>query len=224
MAPRKKPTEAAGAAKPRRTRKAPDAGEAAPPPARTQMWRGLQGDVLSAVKFRGPGGDKNITSGFAADGRWQMSADGTLGRDGGGQAALRLGSAGDFELDATLAQSGPGGWFVLFGWNGREGWMLYQIRLKRTDIWYLYRAEQGEFPVRGEPLSDLRLHGQRQLALSVRDSVLRVEWGGQTIAGGYPLEGYRTGAIHLGTATTEYGETPLTIGRLRLRTPQPDAK
>ncbi len=40
MAPRKKPTEAAGAAKPRRTRKAPDAGEAAPPPARPRARTG----------------------------------------------------------------------------------------------------------------------------------------------------------------------------------------
>jgi hypothetical protein len=192
--------------------------DAQPYLARMRSLKDLGGDRPIALQFQGPGGDPNIISNFRAAGTWRSNDDGRLSVDGSKHAALDLGEYGDLELYCEADAGQLGGWFVLVGWNGDQGALLYHIQLQRSSAWFAYEAEDGKFPVRRTELTDRRWTGRQTLRVSWVHGVLSAFLDGEPLGRAVPLKNApEKGRLYLGTATTEYGPMPLRIHRLVVR-------
>lgn len=153
------------------------------------------------------------------DGEWGL-VKGALQQTSGRSAALKLGTAEDFELELGLNAEGEGGWFLLFGFNDGKGFGIYNVNMRTSGSpWFLteFVRNQGieetdhefaRYVCRGnEPVSVKVINGQLSLQVSRRVLLDQEE-----------LPGYAGGDLILGTYDTNYGPKPLKIFGIRMRT------
>lgn len=194
-----------------------------PPLQRQTALRGLHGDHVVPFQFRGPGGDLNIVDGYQADGTWLVAGDGALARTGGPRGVLSLGQHNAFEGEWDLNAQGLGGWFVVWGWNGQRGQMLYNITLQTTSIWYVYEAQQGRFVNRKQAVSGYRWEGRQPFRMRVSDGQLNLTVGTTALVRDFAIGPQRSGTVYVGTAPTQYGPSPIQIYELKIRDLSPPA-
>ena len=190
-----------------------------PPLQRLALFRKLRAETVSPLRFEGPGGDRNIIGHYQPNGHWRIDPQGLLFSEDKQSAALSLGRHADFELRADLEADGLGGWFVLFGWTGQKGNLLYNITLQKTSVWYLYEAENGKFVNRKQGLSNYRWTGRQSFRMRVVERSLQVRVGEQLLTEQSELPASLSGEVYLGTADTQYGPMRLRIERLEIAKP-----
>lgn len=154
------------------------------------------------------------------DGEWGVT-QGVLQQSNGRSAALLLGNAEDFELEAAVNAEGLGGWFLLFGFSEGHGYGIYNVNLKTSGSpWHLseFRGNKGIESTDRE-FARYICRGNETLKVRIVNSRLSVQVNRRTLIEEEELPAYTTGDIILGTYDTNYGPKPLKIYGLRLRTP-----
>jgi len=162
--------------------------------------------------------DPYLLNEVVCDGRWEIS-QGALQQADGRSAALKLGAAGNFELEAGIKAEGTGGWFLLFGLENGHGYGVYNVTLRESGSpWRIceFRNNEGvESTDREFARYDCR--GNEALHLRVVDGQLSLKINRRMLLRDEPLPNYTSGEIILGTYDTNYGPKPLKIYGLRLR-------
>lgn len=154
------------------------------------------------------------------DGRWQTSK-GALQQADGRSAALLLGEANSFELEAGVNAEGEGGWFLLFGLTEGHGYGVYNVTLRESGSpWHLseFRNYEGVEATDRE-IARYACRGNEALYVRVVDGKLSVKINRRVLIEDEPLPNYEGGEVILGTYDTNYGPKPLKIYGLRLRRP-----
>ncbi len=154
------------------------------------------------------------------DGEWRAT-QGVLQQVNGRSAALLLGTAEDFELEAALNAEGLGGWFLLFGLQDGHGYGIYNVNLKTSGSpWHLaeFRGHKGIESTDRE-FARYICRGNETLKVRVANSKLSVQMNRRVLIEEEELPTYDNGDIILGTYDTNYGPKPLKLYGLRLRTP-----
>lgn len=162
--------------------------------------------------------DTNLLNHVVVDGEWAVQR-GTLFQKSGRCAALKLGTAEDFELEMKLNAEGTGGWFLLCGYNNGQGYGVYNVNLRSSGSpWHFSEFSRG----RGVPETDREIvryacRGEELLKFSVVSNRLKLQFNRRVLID-EDVPDYESGDIILGTYDTQYGPKPLKILGIRLRT------
>lgn len=162
------------------------------------------------------GFDRNLKDHFAVNGRWTATPSGIQSE--GERAALRVGTANNFQIEGTVSLSKHGGWFWLIGWTGSEGYIVYDVGLSST-TWFLHRVAPN--PTESRQLhrfSRKSIMGQQQLSVGVEDAHLTFRVGDMTFLERFHLPEYKEGEIITGTflPPAQYNSRLVTFHRLRM--------
>ncbi len=176
-------------------------------------------EVLNDFELVGPRpGDPFLFGNFKSRGEWGI-VNGALKPVAGKHTACKLIRAEDFELEGVLNADGLGGWFFLLGWNGGDGYMVYNVNLKTSGSPWLV-AEFRD----GKGLEDTHREfyrfvwkGDQPLKMTVEGKVFNLIAGREIVAQDLPLPNYQGGDLIVGTYDTRYGPKPLSIESLRIR-------
>jgi hypothetical protein len=175
--------------------------------------------ALDELQLTGPGqGHKYVLGQFAADGKWG-TVDGAIQLVEGRNGALKLGTAKDFELDATLELGELGGWFMLVGWNEGRGYSIINIGFREsTSPWFIteYRGNSAILEAHQE-VGKFEWRRDQTMRLTVKDQELNLEVGKVKVLDRQTLSNYDTGDVILGVYDTNYGPRPMRILSLRMR-------
>ena len=176
---------------------------------------------LPQLMFEGPEPNHPFILGeFASGGRWGIT-QGHLRPLTGKDTAIKIVHAEDFELQGVISADGLGGWFILVGWDGENGYCISNVEMKTKQSgspWGFFEL------VNGKTARDthMELHrysckGPQQLVLSVVDNKLNLQMNKETIAKDLALHRYKGGDVIVGTYNTQYGPKTLQIRSLRVR-------
>ncbi len=163
--------------------------------------------------------DVNRLNHVICDGRWGIS-QGVLTQLSGRAAAIKLGRADNFELEAGIDAKGIGGWFLLFGYDEGHGYGIYNVTLKTSGSpWFLteFRDQKGVEGTDRE-IGRYESRGKESLKLRVFDGKVTMSIGNRMLLENVELTSLHEGDIILGTYDTQYGPKPVKIYGLRLRT------
>ncbi|TWT60370.1 hypothetical protein Pan54_10840 [Rubinisphaera italica] len=155
------------------------------------------------------------------DGTWGI-AQGALHQASGRSAALKLGTAKDFELEMGINAEGEGGWYLLYGFKEGQGHGLYNVTLRTSGSpWFISQFARSK----GIEASDIEIaryecRGNEPLTVSVIDGKLTAQINRRVLIEDQELPNYEEGDIILGTYDTKYGPKPLKIYGIRLRRPR----
>lgn len=174
---------------------------------------------LDDLQLTGPGqGHKYVLGQFAADGKWG-TVDGAIQLVEGRNAALKLGTAKNFELQGTLELGELGGWFLLVGWNEGRGYSIINIGFREsTSPWFIteYRGSSAILEAHQE-VGKFEWRRDQTMRLTVKDQELNLEVGKVKVLEKQTLPNYDIGDVVLGVYDTNYGPRPVRILALRMR-------
>jgi hypothetical protein len=175
--------------------------------------------ALDDLQLTGPGqGHKYVLGQFTADGRWG-TVDGAIQLVEGRNAALKLGTAKNFELEGTLELGELGGWFMLVGWNEGRGYSIINIGFREsTSPWFIteYRGSSAILEAHQE-VGKFEWKRDQTMRLTVKDQELNLEVGKVKVLEQQMLPNYDVGDVVLGVYDTNYGPRPVRILALRMR-------
>lgn len=176
-------------------------------------------EVVTALEFTGPFENHPFLLGHVkVDGTWAI-IDGYLTRSAGRNAALKLATADQFELEGRLNNEGLGGFFLLLGWEEGHGYAVYNCNLKTSGSpWHVceFRGGSGVESTHQET-ARYECRGVEAFRLRVADDLLTMQIETTKILENFPLRNYNAGQVIIGTYDTKYGAKPLKIQSLRLR-------
>lgn len=180
--------------------------------------------ALPDLQFTGPQpGHPFVLGEFSADGEWGIG-DGGIIRATGANAALKLGTAENFELDGTVEMGDEGGWFLLVGWNEGRGYSIINIGFRESPSpWFITEYRGGA--ALAEAHQEVAQHawrGEQTLNLTVKDQVLNLHVGKVHVLKEQQLPEYQVGDVILGVYDTRYGPRPVRIRALRMRALESD--
>ncbi len=189
----------------------------------TSRWKALfPGDSwknLPELTFTGPGGDRNVIAFFKPDGEIAERSR-NLQLVSGQRAAIGLESGVDeFELEMETTLDGTGNWFLLFGWDGANGYLMHQIALRRSGAWSLAEIRDGK-AVAGENhyhSGKTLPAGYHRLTLQVEEKKATLRVGSEILINHANMPALGEGDVILGMAPNQYGSRPMRIRRLRIR-------
>jgi len=174
---------------------------------------------LDDLQLTGPGqGHKYVLGQYASDGKWG-TVDGAIQPIEGRNAALKLATARNFELEGTMELGELGGWFMLVGWNQGRGYSLINIGFREsTSPWFIteYRGSSAILEAHQE-VGKFEWRREQTMHLTVRDQELNLVVGKVKVLDRQKLSNYDTGDVVLGVYDTNYGPRPMRILSLRMR-------
>lgn len=134
-------------------------------------------------------------------------------------AAIKLGVAENFELQGILNATGPGGWFILLGWQKQNGYLLSSVTLKSSGSpWHLEEIKNGKgIPDTHFEFTRFEWKGDQRFRLSIKDKTLNMTVGKDRLLKDQHLTNFQMGDLIFGTYETPYGPKPLKIKSLRVR-------
>lgn len=163
--------------------------------------------------------DVNRLNHVLCDGQWGISR-GVLTQISGRAAAIKLGRAEEFDLEAGIEAEGTGGWFILFGYNRGHGYGVYNVTLRTSGSpWFFteFEDEKGVAETDRE-LVRYECKGKESLRLRVVNNKVSLSIGNQKIMDQVELGALHEGDIILGTYNSQYGPKPVKIYGIRMRT------
>jgi hypothetical protein len=179
-------------------------------------------ELRTDVRFTGPKpGDPFHLGEFRTDGGWRI-ADRLLVAPPDTAVALRIATADTFSLEIDADAGAPGGWFVWFGADDRNGYVLSNVTLKTSGSpWMLCEMRDGT--CRADTFRELgrsNWKGVQKLMLSVGGNSrgeyrLEAALNGKAMFDAVELPAYVEGDIVLGTYGTRYGTKPVRIQSIR---------
>ncbi|QDT39022.1 hypothetical protein [Stratiformator vulcanicus] len=175
-------------------------------------------ESLTDFKFVGPNNDPNVIGEYKADGEWGLSGR-VFQQTSGEAAAVKLGRAEDFSLEAVANFDGTGGWFLMMGSDGEAGHVLSHSSLRQNDYWRTYPLRGGradKFGVKTHSDS-FRPRGDQPMWIIVKDGKLSLRIGETVVLREHELDGYAEGDIVLGSFKNQYGVKLLKFKALRVR-------
>jgi hypothetical protein len=175
---------------------------------------------VESLAFTGPQpGHPFVLGKYEVNGEWGVTGDG-INLVRGTNAALRLvETADEFELEGTMTQNGPGGWYLLFGWNEGRGYALSNVNMvKSGSPWFLSELVDGkalenqtmEFP-------KFEWKGNQPFKLTIKERKATFTVGKTKIFTDRAVDSYEPGAVILGTYDTKLGPRKLQLHAVRAR-------
>ncbi|MBL4884211.1 MAG: hypothetical protein JKY95_06725 [Planctomycetaceae bacterium] len=155
------------------------------------------------------------------DGQWGIS-QGVLSQISGRAAAIKIGRAKEFELEAGIQAEGVGGWFIVFGYDQGHGYGVYNVTMNQSGSpWFITEFRDGKGILDSDKeLVRYECKGKETLKLRVVNEKVSLSIGNRKIMEDVELAGIHEGDIILGTYDTKYGPKPVKIYGIRLRTPK----
>jgi hypothetical protein len=179
-------------------------------------------ELRSDIRFTGPRtGDPNHLGDFRTEGGWRI-ADRWLVAPPETAVSLRIATADTFALEIDADAAAPGGWFVLFGADDRNGYVLSNVTLKTSGSpWHLCELRDGV--CRNNTFRELgrsQWKGVQKLGLSVGGNSrgeyrLEATLNGKPLFDAVELPNYVEGDIVLATYDTRYRTKPVRIQSIR---------
>lgn len=179
-------------------------------------------ELRTDLRFTGPKpGDPFHLGEFRTEGGWRI-ADRLLVAPPETAVALRIATADTFVLEIDADAGAPGGWFVLFGADDRNGYVLSNVTLKSSGSpWMLCELRDGVCrPETFRELGRSQWKGVQKLGLSVGGNSrgeyrLEATLNGKPLFDAVELPNYVEGDITLATYNTRYGTKPVRIQAIR---------
>jgi hypothetical protein len=158
---------------------------------------------LRSVKSDGKWGSKN---------RWLVRMDGK-------NSAVRLAHGEAFEMEGVFKADGPGGWFILLGWEDGHGYGIYNVTLKQSgSVWFLTEFRDATaIEETHREASRFVWKGNQPLNIQVSEQKLTLKVGREKVLDEVELPNYHAGDVILGTYDTPYGPKAVAVQSLRIR-------
>jgi hypothetical protein len=174
---------------------------------------------LDDLELTGPEpGHKYVLGQFAADGKWG-TVNGPIQLVEGHNAALKIGTVENFELEGVIELGEVGGWFILLGWQGGRGYSLINIGFRESPSpWFIteYRAGVAIREAHQE-VAQFEWRRDQLLYLTVHNQELNLRVGKIKVLEQQMLPKYETGDVIFGVYDTNYGPRPIRISSIRMR-------
>jgi hypothetical protein len=176
-------------------------------------WRRLGLDRPVDIQFDGPANALQLRN-FRPDGAWNI-LDGHLVRQPGStRAAIDLGSVGDADFHFTGDFEKTNTLFVMVGWNGHDGHLLYKQPHDAGGEWWLCSSRQGSFqtsaPVRlASPIA--AAGSSTKVNVLLKSGSLELRINDQPAASRVTLPAYANGHVFLGIVDGRPGDACLKI-------------
>lgn len=174
---------------------------------------------IDDLKFTGPApGHSFVLGNFVADGEWGV-VDGGIQLVDGYNAALKLATAKDFELDGVIDMRDYGGWFLLLGWHDGRGYSVSNVTMRESGSpWFIseYRGSVA-IPEAHEEITQHEWRHEQEFKVTVREQQLTFTLGRFKVLDDELLPDYDAGDVIFGVYDTRYGPRPVSIRSLRIR-------
>jgi len=182
------------------------------------VWRRMELGRPSELRFEGPADAPQLAD-FHADGGWAVNDERLLlHQPGAGRAAVDLGEMQDAQLTINLDLEGTNCVFVMLGWNGRDGHLVYKAPHDAGGVWKVCSSRDGGFR-RGasRSLGAGVPPDPAALRLDVQQGKLLLEVNGEKLIESHPLPEYRKGRVAFGIVDNRPGDLPARVHRLSVK-------
>lgn len=176
-------------------------------------------EPLDDLRFTGPApGHPFVLGNYVADGTWGV-VNGGIQLVDGYNAAFRLATARDFELEGTIDMREYGGWFLLIGWRDGRGYSISNVTMRESGSpWFIteYRGDAA-IPEAHEEIIQHEWRREQEFTVTVKENLLTFTLGRLDVLDEQALPNYDGGDVIFGVYDTRYGPRPVSIRVLRIR-------
>lgn len=176
-------------------------------------------EPLDDLRFTGPDpGHAFVLGNYVADGEWGV-VNGGIQLVDGYNAAFKLATAGDFELEGVIDMRDYGGWFLLLGWHDGRGYSVSNVTMRESGSpWFIteYRGSVAN-PEAHEHIISHEWRREQEFKVVVKENRLTFTLGRFDVLEDQALAGYQAGDVIFGVYDTRYGPRPVSIRSLRIR-------